>query len=91
MVEKGDVLKLWPFNRSAPPRSGVPGRPTSAHLVLAEMKRRSSQGSLETSLAAESRFLSNWLARHHADMPQAKPKAVQEAIRGRYWELRRQK
>ena len=91
MVEKGDVRGVWPFDKSDPPRSGVPGRPTSSHLLFAEMNLRSSQGLLESSLAAESRFLSSWLAQHHPEMPQAKPKAVQEAIRARYWELRSQK
>lgn len=91
MVEKGDVRGIWPFDRPGAPRSGVPGRPTSSHLLFAEMARRSSQGLLESSLAAESRFLSSWLSEHHKEMPQAKPKAVQEAIRARYWELRSQK
>jgi len=96
MVEKGDVRSLWPFDESdvlkpVVPRSGVPGRPTSSHLLFAEMTLRSSSGLLESSLAAESRILSSWLAHHHPEMPQAKPKAVQEAVRARYWELRSQK
>lgn len=91
VVEKAAVARLWPFEAPLPPKSGTPGRPTSSHLFLIEMRRRATEEMLEPSLAAESRYLSSWLARHHPDMPQATPKAVQETIRSQYWALRPRK
>lgn len=91
MVEKTGVRELWPFDAPLPPKSGTPGRPSSSHLFMAEMARRASSGLLEQSLAAESRYLSGWVAQHHPQMPQAKPKAIQAVIRHRYWELKPRK
>lgn len=91
VVSNEDVNRLWPFETPEPPKSGTPGRPTSSHLFFAEMERRALLKILEGSVSAESRYLSEWLAVHHANMPQAKPKAVEQSIRDRYWVLRRQK
>lgn len=86
-VEKSGVRAAWPFD-DAPPKSGTPGRPTSAHLFKAEMERRASKGQLSPTLAAETRYLSKWLEDNHPDMPQALPTSIAEVIRSRYWELR---
>lgn len=91
MVEKGDVRAIWPFGAVSPPKSGAPGRPTSSHLYIAEMERRALAGELLATLAAESRYLSHWVAQHHPDMPQAKPDAVRATIRLRFWELKGRK
>jgi hypothetical protein len=91
MVDKAAVRQRWPFEAALAPRSGALGRPTSSHLFSAEMERRATLELLEVTLAAESRALSAWLAHHHPAMPQAKPKAIQEVIRERYWQLKRRK
>jgi hypothetical protein len=57
-VEKSGVRSTWPFGHSQPPKSGTPGRPTSAHLFKPEMERRAECGELSQSLAAETRYLS---------------------------------
>ncbi|RYE51398.1 MAG: hypothetical protein EOP21_01480 [Hyphomicrobiales bacterium] len=87
MVEKSGVRTLWPFD-DAPPRSGAPGRPTSAHLFVPEMERRAAHGELSSTLAGETRYLSQWLKDQHPDMPQALPGSIEEVIRARYWKLR---
>jgi len=89
-VEKSGVRTTWPFNESPPPKSGTPGRPTSAHLFKAEMERRAECGDLSPTLAAETRYLSKWLQDNHPTMPQARPGSIEEVIRIRYWELRGQ-
>lgn len=91
MVEKSDVRALWPFDTAPPHKSGAPGRPTSAHLYIAEMQRRALAGKLLATLAAEARYLSEWVADNHPDMPQAKPDAVRATIRMRFWELKGKK
>lgn len=91
MVEKGDVRERWPFQSLAPMASGAPGRPTSMHLVVAELDRRAGNGEMKESVVAESKDLSQWLAKVHADKPQAKPKAIETGIRARHRELRSQK
>jgi len=87
MVERGDVRALWAFNTVTTPRSGAPGRPTSAHLYIAEMERRALAGTMLPTLAGESRYLSEWVAEHHPDMPQVKPDSVRASIRPRFWDL----
>ncbi len=91
MVERGDVRGLWPFDTAPSRKSGAPGRPTSAHLYFAEMERRALAGKMLDTLAAESRYLSEWVAKNHPDMPQAKPDAVRATIRMRYWVLKGKK
>lgn len=90
-VEKHDIWTLWPFTAIEPERSGAPGKPTSMHLVVAELERRAVSGEMLDSIVAESRALSAWLATNHAKKPQAKPKAVETGIRERYWGLRGRK
>lgn len=89
MVDKMGVRAAWPFENTAP-KSGAPGRPTSAHLFKAEMERRAKCGDLSPTLAAETRYLSKWLQDNHSTMPQARPGSIEEVIRTRYWELRSQ-
>ena len=64
-----------------PVGSGLPGRPTSMHLLLTEMKERHRRGDLHTSLAVEARHLSSWLEGAHPGSPRATPKTVENTIR----------
>ena len=91
VVEKGDVRALWPFGSTELVRSGAPGRPTSMHIVFAELERRADAGTLSDSIVQESKDLSRWLGSNHGDKPQAKPKSIEAAIRARYYELRARK
>ena len=77
----GIAISRASVNLQTPVGSGLPGRPTSMHLVLAEMRERHRRGDLHSSLAAEARHLSSWLKGAHPDSPTATPKAVENAIR----------
>lgn len=65
-------------------RSGAPGRPTSMHLVEAEMVRRSACGALESSMALEAGALASWLERTHPAMPALGKKRIQNALGAKY-------
>lgn len=90
-VDKASIARLWPFGDPLPPMTGTPGRPTSAHLFLPEMERRSRSGTIAGTVSGEAKYLSQWLQEHHPAMPQAKPNSVEETIRARYWELKGRK
>jgi hypothetical protein len=72
---RDDVLALWPLNSNAPAdqigepptvdpfRTGAPGRPSAAHFIVAEAKRRISSGQIvrqPRGLARFARDLYDW-------------------------------
>jgi hypothetical protein len=61
--------------------SGAPGRPTSMHLVEAELDRRIKGGSTWPSKVAAGRELSEWLRANHKDAPQLTPKTITNHLR----------
>jgi hypothetical protein len=62
-------------------RTGMPGRPTSKHLVLAKARCRFDAGNLPSSLAAFSRELADALALEEPDAAPMTAKTVSNAIR----------
>lgn len=88
MVRKADVLRLKQCPSEIVPRTGAPGRPTSKHLVLAELERRSAAGPLEETLAGEAHLLSSWLRRNHPGMPQLTDRSTENVIRARFRDLK---
>jgi hypothetical protein len=68
--------------------SGVPGRPTSKHLILVELERRAAAGALLESCAKEADYLSSWLGANHPSAPQLKPTSAENAIRDDYRRLK---
>ena len=79
----------------APPkpsyRTGVQGRPSSKHLVEAEMRRHFETGQLHTTLSAEVNSLGEWLTAQHPDAPPMTKKGAENALRHLYKELLRRK
>jgi hypothetical protein len=71
-----------------PLRSGLPGRPSSKELYLAEVERRADAGELEDTLADESRYLHKWLPKAHPHNPPSGLSAIKNAIRERFWQCR---
>ena len=81
-----DILKVFP---STPPNlasynSELPGRPTSAQLIMSEFLSRQSSGTTARTLAQEAKQLSEWLSRTHPLAPVAKPRTVENQIRAVY-------
>lgn len=87
MVNKDHVSELWPFAVPEPAKTGVPGRPSSKHLVLAELAERAREGGLPSTLAGAARELSSWLSTTHPTMPRMGEKAIANAIRKDYRKL----
>lgn len=64
--------------------AGTPGRPSAAHLVVAEFDRRVGAGLLCETLKAEAETLAAWLKRSHPKAPPLGASRIQEVIRGGY-------
>jgi hypothetical protein len=72
-----------------PYRTGLPGRPTSKHLYLAELERRASLGLMLPEVKAESVALHHWLKKEHGSAAaSASPKAIENSIRDTYRRLK---
>ena len=65
---------------SEPLRSGVAGRPTSAHLIRQEFLRRVASNEKCTTKTNEAKHISAWLEEHHPEMPPAKPKSIMNSM-----------
>ncbi len=65
-------------------KTGLQGRPTSGHLILVEFMRRCREGQVLDRLAAEARYLSDWLQKTYPGDPQPVAKTVTNHIRGPY-------
>jgi hypothetical protein len=89
MVLKEHIARYWPFDENLPLRTGAPGRPSSMHLILAELERRADLGNLEASLASQAKELEGWLQQTHPKHPQARQTAIENAIRAKFRELKK--
>jgi hypothetical protein len=69
-------------------RTGMPGHPTSKHLVIDEFRRRAAEGQLEATVAAEAKLLAEWLGREHPRAAPATHRTIENQIRGEYRRLR---
>jgi hypothetical protein len=65
-------------------QSGLPGRPTSKHLLLAKLRERITNNVIEPTLGEESKWLRDWLEKEHPKAPLSGQKATQNAIRPTY-------
>jgi hypothetical protein len=72
-------------------RTGVQGRPTAAHIVEAEMRRRAGDGELAPSLEREVEHLYDWLEnqRKTKPIPRMGKSAMKNSLRDVYRELKR--
>ena len=84
------VVALWPAQvaesimRTIPEvsdRTGVAGRPTSRHLVIAEYLRRYEAGVALTAIGEEARALEAWLPSRHPGLARMTARSIESAIR----------
>jgi hypothetical protein len=73
---------------AGPHKSGGVGRPTSRHLVEAEMKRRHDNGLMLTTLQGEAEALAAWLREDHPTEPRLTAKAIRNSLHQHYRSLR---
>ncbi len=64
-----------------PFRSGMPGRTTAKHKIVAEFQRRVSANQALPSLAAEARELLNWLLRTYPEAPRTSARTIENQLR----------
>jgi hypothetical protein len=72
----------------APARTGTAGRPSSMHLIKAEMERRAADGALSGSLEKEASALVGWHKRTHPALACPTEKTVKNSLRRDYRRLR---
>jgi len=89
-VPRDVVVAIWPPRKTepaaiAPPdvsdRTGVAGRPTSRHLVIAEYQRRHEADEALRRISEESRVLEAWLATAHPGLARMTARTIETAIR----------
>lgn len=62
-------------------RSGMPGRTTAKHKIVAEFQRRVSSNEALPSLAAEARELVDWLLRAYPEAPRTSARTIENQLR----------
>ncbi len=70
-----------------PYRTGFPGRPTIAHLLVAELRRRAEAGLLAPNLAAQALALQEWASETHSTASTPNLKTIENCIRQLFWNL----
>lgn len=65
-------------------RTGFPGRPTTKHLIDAELRRRVEAEEIEDTLIGEAQALSEWAERKYPHQPHAQPTSIANNIRREY-------
>ena len=84
-VISGELAASDTANVSPDPyHTGLPGRPTIKHFILAEFQRRAEAGGVERTLAAEAKALQKWATREHQNAPTPTPNTIENHIREKY-------
>jgi hypothetical protein len=78
------IAKQEVKQEAAPKQSGLPGRPTSKHLVLEKLNERIKANEIEATLDSEATWLRDWLGTKHSQAPQSGQSAIKNAIRETY-------
>jgi hypothetical protein len=79
-----DVPRFWKRNSAAHVsdyRTGAPGRPSSSHLVEAELDRRISEGTCSSNATKEAKLLAEWLKNTHPSLPPMTAKTIHNTFR----------
>jgi hypothetical protein len=80
--DKPNEALVLASDTAAQRRTGVPGRPSSADLLLPEAERRVGAGeALPSSLAAFAREMSEWLKSAHPCEPKLTPRSAENVLR----------
>jgi hypothetical protein len=67
-----------------PYHTGLPGRPTIAHLIVAELRRRIAAGECEATANAEAKALQKWASSAHPNARTPTEKTIENRIRSPY-------
>jgi len=72
-------------------RTGVPGRPTSKHLIEMEFNERAERKETKDRLRQEAIALSEWSAKAHPKAPELTTKTIENNLRHRFHSLKSKK
>jgi len=81
VVAKADVLEIWPFGLQPKVITGLPGRPSSRHLIHDEFSRRVESGEFHGVLTQEAQYLASWLSQTYPNQPPARVGTIKNMIR----------
>jgi hypothetical protein len=91
MVQKSDVARIWPFGAvgsstsdAANYRTGVPGKPSSMHLVEAEFAGRCERAEVAETVTRESEQVASWLNDAHPEAPPLTAKTIKNKLAAPY-------
>lgn len=83
--DREEVLAIWGAPTVPDPyRSGLQGRPTIRHLILAQFRDRAAAGQCEAKLAEEARVLHQWATDTHPRAPAPTARTIENFIRKDY-------
>src|SRR5205823_4542542 len=80
----GNAAATEPITNQETLRTGFAGRPSSRHLLEAEMKRRAKVGDLKSSLRQEAKELADWLRLMHSEFPPAMANTIRNSLADLY-------
>jgi hypothetical protein len=78
-------------SKAATYRTGLPGKPTSMHLIRAEFSARAERNETKKTLTQEANALSAWLTTVHPTAPRAGHKTIANALREEFRSLKSKK
>jgi hypothetical protein len=91
MVRRSDVARIWPFGAvgsstsdAANYRTGVPGKPSSMHLVEAEFAGRCERAEVAETVTRESEQVASWLNDAHPEAPPLTAKKIKNKLAAPY-------
>jgi hypothetical protein len=69
--------------------TGLPGRPTIAHLIDQEFEKRAAAGNLADTLKVQAEELGDWARQTHPNLPTPTPRTIENHIRTSWHRVRR--
>ncbi len=85
-----ESLASDPPTPQAPYLTGMPGRPTSRHLLLRKMETRKAAGELASSWPEEAAYLAEWLLVEHPEAPPIKKDSIKRTLGDDYKRIKSQ-
>jgi hypothetical protein len=83
-INEGSIPGVAPEVKADPYRTGLPGRPSIAHLILAELRRRFAAGEFNPTISAEAQALRQWTISNHPEVSAPIDKSIENLIRPLY-------
>jgi hypothetical protein len=83
-INEGSIPGVAPEVKADPYRTGLPGRPSIRHLIVAELRRRIAAGECEPTISGEAQALRLWTISNHSEVSAPIDKSIENLIRPLY-------